>query len=456
MARRYRPETLFFNRPEAVLAGSFAVLILVGTILLSLPAANRGSPIGLLDALFTATSAVCVTGLIVVDTGSAFSPFGHTVILGLIQLGGLGIMTFAALTAQLMGRRMSFRSQALIAETIYQGNAAAQVRRDLKRIVFLTFGFELIGFAALYQPLRGSADSAADAAFSSAFHSISAFCNAGFSLYKDSLTSFGLSPWVMITIMLLIIAGGLGHTVVLEIFRRGARRITARGDGPVVWSLHSRVVIRTSLLLTAVGAGGFVLMGLGDTDRGWLARTMNAVFQSVTARTAGFNTVDLAAVPLGALLVLVLLMFIGGSPASCAGGVKTTSAAVIYAEIRARLGAGREATLLGRRLPNEIVSKTILVIGLAVAWNMIGCLVLSLTELPHPELHLEQLLFEQVSAFGTVGLSTGITAQLSALGKTWIIVTMFVGRLGPLTAALAVLPRDVTGVRYPEERVMIG
>lgn len=455
MASPYRPVLFFFERPESVLAGSFICLILLGGIILSLPISHAGEPIHFIDAVFTSTSAVCVTGLITVDTGTAFSRFGQVVIIVLIQLGGLGIMTFAALALQLLGGKLSFRSQAMIADTFWQGDAASAVRRDLKHIVAMTVTVESIGMLLLYFRLRDVSGSHPPI-FSAAFHSISAFCNAGFSLYSDNLISLRTSPLVMTVIMVLIVLGGLGHNVVLEAARRIVGKLSGRYKGPLNWTLHSRVVLTTSALLIFGGAAALLILGLGDHSDGLPQRAMNALFQSVTARTAGYNSVDLVFTPTASLLVLILLMFIGGSPASCAGGIKTTSAAVSFAEARARMLGIQDVNLFGRRIPKEVVAKSTLVIGLAVGWNLFGCLFLTLSELPAQGMHLEHLLFEQISAFGTVGLSAGITPKLSSAGKVWIILTMFIGRVGPLTAALAVLPRTMGGVRYPEERVMIG
>lgn len=455
MAKPYRPVLFFFERPESVLAGSFGSLILIGTVLLAIPASHGDKQIGVLDALFTATSAVCVTGLITVDTGSDFSRFGQSVILGLIQLGGLGIMTFAALGMQLLGGKMSFRSQALLADTLWQIDAATTVRRDLKRIVAMTVVIELVGMALLYSHLKGR-DGPHPPMFSAAFHAVSAFCNAGFSLHSDSLVSMRSSPLPMFGIMGLIILGGLGHTVVLEACRRLLGRVRGHYHGPINWTLNSRVVLTMSGILIVGGTVAFLMIGLGDSGDSILQRALNALFQSVTSRTAGFNSVDLSIAPVAALLIFIMLMFIGGSPASCSGGIKTTSVAVYFAEARSRLLGGRDVTLFGRRLPPEVVAKATLVIALAIGWNMFGCMFLALSELPTSGIHMEQLLFEQVSAFATVGLSTGITPRLSSAGKVWIILTMFIGRVGPLTAALAVLPREARGIRYPEERLMIG
>lgn len=443
------------GRPEGALAGTFVLLILIGSILLALPVSHAGDRVGVLGALFTATSAVCVTGLVVVDTGRDFTPFGQVVILALIQLGGLGIMTFAAVGAQMLGKRLSFRSQAVLFDTFYQQDAAAALRHSLRRIIVMTFVIELIGVVVLYSGFRRQS-AGHSPLFSAVFHSVSAFCNAGFSLYGDSLTLYRGHVVTMVAVMGLIILGGAGHTVVLEALSRGIRRLRGKRNRTITWSLNSRVVLRMSAVLIVVGASFFLVFGLGDDGGGPLERVMNAVFQSVTARTAGFNTVDIGHLPLASLLVLVGLMFVGGSPGSCAGGIKTTSLAVWYAHFRSKLRTAKDAVLFGRRLPEELVARAAVIGGLAVLWNGLGCIILAITESSGGGISFESLLFEQVSAFATVGLSTGVTPHLSSAGALWIVATMFVGRLGPLTAAFLVMPQQAARIRFPEERLMIG
>lgn len=456
MALPSQSTLFFFQRPQWALAGSFLGLIALGTLLLALPVSHGARQISALDALFTSTSAVCVTGLVVVDTGTDYSRFGHTVIMLLMQLGGLGIMTFAVLGTQLLGRRLSLQSQAMIAETFWQSDAASTVRRDLKRIVGMTLLIEAIGMLFLYGHFRHVTGYEHSAPFSAAFHAVSAFCNAGFSLHSDSMMHFRSSPLVMFVIMGLVFFGGIGHSVTLEAIRRSLTRITGSQKGSVNWSLHSRVVLSVSLFLIVAGSVLLYVSGADRETASFAQRWLDVLFQSVASRTAGFNSVDISRLPLASLLVLVLLMFIGGAPASCAGGIKVTSTAVYFAEVRARLTGAREAALFGRRLPTDVIAKATLVISLSVLWNLIGCLLLTITERSSTGIHLEQLLFEQVSAFGTVGLSTGITPELSTPGRIWIILSMFVGRIGPLTAAMAMMPKESGGIRYPEERLMIG
>ncbi|UCD27959.1 MAG: ATPase [Planctomycetota bacterium] len=452
--RKYtHPFSRAISRPEGVLVGVFAGLILVGTLLLSLPFAHARHGVGKLDALFTATSAVCVTGLVVKDTGQDFTLFGQVVILGLIQLGGLGIMTFAAFALQIMGQKMSFRSQAALYDMFYQQNAATRFRKNLKWIVLLTLIIECIGIILLFLSLPPDIEPK-EALYTSVFHAVSAFCNAGFSIYNDSMVRLQGNLTFMTTISILIILGGLGYTVLIEISRRSWYKLSRRPQ-PMIWSLNTRVVLMTSLTLILVGAVIFDTLGLTGDLR---SRTGNAIFQSITARTAGFNTVDIGVLPTVALLWLIFLMFVGGSPGSCAGGIKTTSLAIWVARLRARLRHREDVTIARRRIPVDLVRRTGLLVGTAAVFNLIGITILSITEMgdSHANVRLEDILFEQVSAFATVGLSTGLTPALTTIGKLWIIVSMFVGRLGPLTIALMVMDRKPTAVRMPEERLMIG
>ncbi len=446
----------FAVRPGLLLAGAFGGLILIGTVVLMLPAAtHEPGRLGWIDALFTATSAVCVTGLIVVDTGSCFTPFGQTVILVLFQLGGLGIVVFAAGATHVMGLRLSFRSKAALYDVLYQSSAATSLRADLLRVVLLTFAAEAVGAALLY-PVFKENPGGHSPAFSAAFHAVSAFCNAGFGLYSDSLTAYRHRPILMMTIMALIVLGGIGHHVVLEGLRRLTDRIRRRRSRTVHWSLSSRVAIGVSAVLIVLGAIALCLLDSEDLGDDWMNRTGNAIFQSITARTAGFNTIDISVLPTASLLFLIGLMFIGGSPGSCAGGIKTTTFAAWTARLWGRVRGRQDTVMRGRRLPQDVSSKVSIVFGLAITWIVLGSFILAITERNTSGAGLEDLLFEQVSAFGTVGLSTGITAALSNVGKLWIVASMFVGRLGPLTVALVILSPRTEDIRYPEEKLMIG
>ncbi|MBM4273194.1 MAG: ATPase [Deltaproteobacteria bacterium] len=446
-----------FQLPEAMLVGSFAGVILAGAILLTLPWAARSQRISFVDALFTSTSAVCVTGLIVVDTGTAYSLFGQIVILVLIQTGGLGIMTFAGLFFQLLlGRRMSLKSQALLHGSLFQQDVGVSFKQLFKQILWIMAITEFTGAVLLFAALLWGATPPAQALFSSVFHSVSAFCNAGFSIYSDNLVGVRDSRLFTFTIMGLIIIGGLGHVVVREIGDKFRNGLQAGGPGgPKRLSVHTRVVLRMSATLIVLGALGLLILGLTNQEPTWGVKIHSALFQSVTARTAGFNTVDIGALPLASILLLIFLMFVGGSPASCAGGIKTTALAILLADLRAKLKGEKEARLLDRRISPDIIARVTLLVQLAIGWIVLGLFLLLVTE-ARTGIGLHDVLFELVSAFGTVGLSTGITDKLTVTGKLWISATMFLGRLGPLTLAIWMFPKEQTHVKYPDGRILIG
>lgn len=445
---------IFTGSPQALLVVGFGALILIGAGLLMLPFAHLPGKVGPLDALFTATSAVCVTGLIVVDTGSDFTMFGQIVILLLIQAGGLGVMTFAAIAAMALSGRLSFRSQAALADAFFQRDMAFELKTLFWRIVRLTFAIEGVGVLALFVGFVQTHDPG-EALFTSVFHSISAFCNAGFSLYQDSLIGFRGSMLLIWTVMALIVLGGIGHFVLVESWDRATRRRGSDQSVAPKWSFHFKVAVSVSCALLVFGFAALLILGMTPGEDSPGDRVMGALFQSVTARTAGFNTVDIGALPLGSLALLTMLMFVGGSPGSCAGGIKTTSLAIWLARLRCRLMGRSDTVLLGRNVPVDIVRRVSILVGMALLWNAFGVLLLSSTE--HvPGIGLEDVLFEQISAFGTVGLSTGLTPNLSIAGRLWIILTMFVGRLGPLTLAVWMIPLRKEKITYPEGRVMIG
>ncbi|MBU1411796.1 ATPase [Myxococcota bacterium] len=453
VARAQSQVHTFFRHPTAsqLLIQWFVGLILVGTVLLSLPFSHAKGKVSVLDALFTSTSAVCVTGLVTVDTGTDYTLAGQWIILTLIQLGGIGILTFLALAISAMGRRMDLQSKAAVEDSLYQGNVASQFSENFRRIVKVVALIELAGALALFAALVPG-HAVGHSMYSAIFHSISAFCNAGFSVYSDSLEGLRGNPLFLITIMTLIFMGGIGHAVLGELAIAVRRRLTRRrtGASPHRFSLNAKIALKVSAGLIIIGA---LLIGLSGTTSGDpVERASEALFQSVSARTAGFNSVPVGQLPLGSLFVLVVLMFIGGSPGSCAGGIKTTTLAVWWARFRATFRGDFRAVLGKRYIPEEIGRKVTMLIGLALTWNLLGVLVLSWTE----DATLSQVLFEQVSAFGTVGLSTGLTPELSVVGKLWIILTMFVGRLGPVTIAMSSVKTRRGSVQYAEGRVMIG
>ncbi len=448
--------------PQALLVAGFAGLILVGALLLMLPWAHQAGEVGFVDALFTSTSAVCVTGLIVVDTPKAYTVFGQMVILTLIQMGGLGIMTFAALAYLMLGRRLSLASQAALHDSFFQRDLGVQFKQKFFQILRNTVIIEALGALAIFLTLLlWYGHPPAYALYSGVFHAVSAFCNAGFSIYSDNLMPLRDSAVVMAAVVLLIVLGGLGHMVLQEFWERFKNRVSRSprpsGDGlPLQVSTHSRVVLSVTAALIASGTLGLLVLGLTSHETTWGMKISSALFQSVTARTAGFNTVDVALMPVSSLLLLILLMFIGGSPGSCAGGIKTTTFAISLSDLRAKIRGERQVRLFSRRVPDDTLVRAAILVRLAVLWNLIGVFLLLVTETGRPGIGMHDIIFEQISAFGTVGLSTGLTFKLSAIGKLWITATMFMGRLGPLTLALWVLPVKHVHVGYPEGRVMIG
>jgi trk system potassium uptake protein TrkH len=458
MAKEFFQRLLPYGKmPQTLLIGGFAAVVLTGALMLLLPWSQTSGGVCFVDALFTSTSAVCVTGLVVVDTGTAYTLFGQTVIVVLIQIGGLGIMTFAALAYLMLGRRLSLASQAALHDAFFQRDLGIEFRRRFFQILLITASIELAGILLIFTALLWRRTPVLPALFSAFFHSISAFCNAGFSTYKDNLVGFRDSPVILITVMSLIVLGGLGHMVLSEVWHHWKNSLWRSAHASLhPFSTHTRIVLRTTLALILIGWLGLLLLGLTAAETSWGMRLSSALFQSITSRTAGFNTVDIGVMPLASLLLLTLLMFIGGSPGSCAGGIKTTGLAISLAEFRAKLKGESQVVLLDRRVPNLILDRTMVLIRMSILWNLVGLLLLLYTETGRPGVGFHDVLFEQISAFGTVGLSTGLTDKLTVFGRLWITATMFVGRLGPLTIAMGILPAAPTHVKYPEGRIMIG
>jgi len=441
--------------PETTVIASFAAVILSGAFILRLPYAHQPGKVTFVDALFTATSAVCVTGLTVVDTGHDYTFLGKVVILLLIQTGGLGVMSYAAAAFQLAGLRMSLRSQALVADSFFQRDFAAEFAHTFNTILLITFCIEGAGALFLFLFMWPRMD-LGTAVFSAIFHSISAFCNAGFSVHSDNLVGLRDSQGILIVIMALIVLGGLGYMVLHEAWVSVRQDVRGRGlFKPRRFSLHARLVLIISSCLIVGGTLLLLAFGLTPRETSWSDRIINALFQSVTARTAGFNTIDIGVLPSASLFLLILLMFVGGSPGSCAGGIKTTTFGIWLARIAASLRGKKEVQLLRRRVEPDVINRVDLIVALAVFWNIVGILLLLNTE-ANLRVDAIALVFEQVSAFGTVGLSTGLTPKLSDAGKLWLSATMFIGRLGTLTVALWVFPRSKSNVGYPKGTVMVG
>lgn len=442
-------------RPAVAFVLVFVVLIVLGTGLLLLPRATPDNqPIGVLDAAFTATSAVCVTGLIVRDTGTDFTIFGQTVILVLIQLGGLGIMSLTAALALLLGRGIGVRESSLLRE-VFQVPMLNEVGRTIRIIIVMTISLEFLGTIMIYQGLEGVYAANSARLFSALFHAVSAFCNAGFSTFSDSLLGVADKPLVMGAVTGLLIVGGLGFGVVAQILAWLRGRALRRTGRDYRIGLHGRTVLLVSGMLLVVGT---ILLAAvewngslaGDAP---LARLGHAFFQAATCRTAGFNSMDLTLLSPASIFLMIILMFIGGAPGSTAGGVKVTVVAIIWANLRS-ISRGWTKVRLGRRELDPVhVQRAMLVLsaGLALAVSALFVLLVSEGQ------SFLSTAFEVFSALGTVGLSLGLTPLLSPAGRVVIIVLMFVGRLGPLTLA-----GSLTGsgpeprVRLPHGRIMIG
>ena len=443
-----------FRHAESILVLGFLAAILLGAVLLALPvAAVKGQRIGFFDSLFTATSAVCVTGLVALDTGTTFSLFGQTVLLVLIQVGGLGFMVFATMIMVMLGRKLSLRGRMLIRESM-NFDSLSDLGSITRLYLFLSIGIELIGMAILslrFIPVYGWRHGL----WMALFHAVSAFCNAGFDLFGRyaSLTSFSADPLVLLTVALLIILGGLGFSVILETLRN---RQGFRG-----LSLHTRIVLVSTLILLLAGtlfywlterANPETLAGVPEGEK-----ILNAFFQSVTMRTAGFNSFDLSRLKDGSKLFSSLLMLIGASPASTGGGIKTTTMAALALLMLSVVRGESQVNISRRRLPDDILRRALAVVVLFVTILLTGTLVISLLE--DGRFPLEDVLFEASSAMGTVGVSAIGTPNLRPVSRAVLLPMMFLGRVGPLTLAVAVAKRQGktrSVSRYPEEKIMIG
>lgn len=441
-------------KPAFLMLVSFAAAILAGTVLLMLPAASASAVhTSLIDALFTATSAVCVTGLTVQDTATHFSIFGQCVILALIQAGGLGVMTFSVAIVLLMRRTVGV-SQGATMRAVLDQESAANIRQTILFIFGMTFATELLGTAALALTWWGRFPPA-DTFYHAAFHSISAFCNAGFSTWSGNLVQFS-GDWVTCGIIAgLIVVGGLGFVVIHDLSEHARRRLTTGHRWARPYHAQTQIALRMTLALILGGAlviGGMEWSG-AFAGRPPGERALLALFQSITTRTAGFNTIDIAALGPASLLVMMALMFIGACPGSTGGGIKTTTLAVVLAAARRGLQRRNEVEMCRRTVPGETIQKAIAVVVLSsAAVFAVGLALLATERLP-----FEKVLFETISAFGTVGLSAGITGSLTVGGKAWVSLLMLIGRLGPLTVAFAFLrPGKTVNYRHAEESIMIG
>ncbi|MBW4697456.1 MAG: ATPase [Aphanocapsa lilacina HA4352-LM1] len=448
--------------PARTICLGFLLLIAIGTLLLLLPwstASGEWTP--WLVALFTSTSAVCVTGLVVVDTGSYYSFFGQLVILLLIQVGGLGYMSATTFLLLLVGRRISLRNRLALQEALGSLGDKA-VPRLVARVAILTLSFELVG-ALVIAPTMVRQEGLLPGLWSAIFHSVSAFNNAGFGLRSDNLIPWQNNFWVLGGLGFLILAGGLGYQVWIELYEKILLRLVRLVFGkqpapPAPLSLHTRVVLLTSAILVVVGSVCFFLiertnaLTLGRLSLD--AQVAGAIFHSISARTAGFNAVPFDGLLEAGLFWMILLMLIGASPASTGGGLKTTTFAILTSNMLAVIQGREDVLLFDRRLGVGAVRKASAVLLGSIAAIAVALVGLTLSD---PEPGFVQVLFEAVSAFCTVGLSTGITPKLSVVGQLILVFSMYLGRVGVLLLAEALLSQKPTfPYRQPEEQILIG
>lgn len=454
---RVRLSKLLFQSPARMSITGFLVLILTGALLLMQPAASTGKPVGFIDALFTATSAGCVTGLSVMDIGSRLTPFGQSVLLMLIQLGGLGIMTVSVLFILSAGKRAGLGGRIVIQDTFTHSGEQnpAHILREVFKFTFICEGIGALLLFFRFFP----ANSFAEASSLAVFHAVSAFCNAGFALFPDSLTVYRGDPAINLVISLLIICGGSGFLFLSEILRKSSWRT----GGWARLSLHSKLVLSSTLTLLLLG----FLVIAGMEWHNTLStlpvheRLLAAFFQSVSTRTAGFNTLPIGAMANETLFFMMVLMFIGACPGSCGGGIKATTLVTLVLWGLSGFRGHSRPQIFGRSIPRAGVEKAISIVILSMLVVFAGTMALLMTEVGEVSHYMSrgkflEIFFEVVSAFGTVGLTCGLTETLSFWGKLIITCIMFVGRLGPLVVAVAFITEKRTRFRYAEENIMVG
>ncbi|NMH68933.1 Ktr system potassium transporter B [Bacillus sp. RO3] len=431
--------------PPQLLVVTFLFFIIVGMGLLKLPFATTQS-ITWLDALFTTTSAMTVTGLAVVDTGAAFTLFGEVVIMGLIQIGGLGIMSFAVLIFLMLGKKIGFKERLLVQQALNQTSVGGVIKlvKYLFIFSFIVEGFAVILLASEWVPEYGWGRGL----YVSLFHSISAFNNAGFSLWSDSLMGYAGNPMVNITISFLFILGGIGFTVLVDLWKQKTIRKL---------SLHTKIMIVGTFVINTFAFMMIFILEYNNphtlAQLPLMDKVFASYFQAVTPRTAGFNTLDYGSMERSTLLLTILLMFIGAGSASTGGGIKLTTFVVILLSVVAFLKQKKEIRILRRTIDETYIFKALAVSMISVLLVFTALFFLNMTEKDSSFL---SILFEVVSAFGTVGLSMGITASLTAVGKWILIIVMFVGKLGPLTLAFSLSRPDKEKIRYPKEEILTG
>ncbi|TBW59625.1 Ktr system potassium transporter B [Marinobacter halodurans] len=431
--------------PPRLLLESFLTLIVLGALLLKLPMATQ-APISWLDAAFTATSAMTVTGLVVVDTGTQFTLFGQLVILVLIQLGGLGLMTFAVLTAAALGFKLGLKHQ-IVAQEAFNEISFETTRRAATTIAVFALGVEAVGVIVLssfFVPEMGWSEGG----YHALFYTISAFNNAGFALSADSLSQYVSDPGVSLTVTGLFIVGGLGYIVMREIFEK--RRLSAL-------SAYAKIILLTTLVLNVTATLLFLVLEYSNPQtlgalHGFADKLLAAWFQGTTPRTAGFNTLDVASFTSATSVMMLLLMFIGGAPNSTASGIKLSTFVILIAATRSFLRGNINVTLFRRSLTRETVVKALAITTIAMATIFVGVFLLSATT----NTDFLDIAFEVVSAFGTVGLSRGATGELDAVGKLTIMSIMLIGRVGPLTLGYILAIRRKSRLRYATAEFPVG
>ncbi len=438
------------DNPPVLVMLTFFLAIFVGSLLLMLPAAtSSGEETSLLGALFTSTSATCVTGLIVYDTGTHFTIFGQIIILALIQIGGLGIMTISSAFAIILGQKMSLKRESIMQDVVGESNKLDMINL-VKNVVIVTITLELLGAVILYFTFISKSYTINQALYHSIFHSISAFCNAGFCLYSDSLIRYLDNFNINFVITSLIILGGIGFPVMKDIQRTIKNKFRFKR-----LTLHSKIVLSATLILLLLGTTAFFISEYNNEMKGlnFPDRLFASYFQSVTTRTAGFNTIDTANISKGSSFVSGILMFIGASPGSTGGGVKTTALVVVFIAVVAMFRGHKDVNIFKRKVSENIIKKVMALVAASVAFLALMIFLLLLFE----PFTLEKTIFEAISAFGTVGLSMGITSQLSEAGQIIIVLLMYIGRVGPLTLMFAISQtKDRSYFTYTEEKISIG
>ena len=439
-----------------VLTLSYLLVIGLGTLLLLLPfSTNDGKEIGFLDSLFTSTSAVCVTGLVVVDTASTFTAFGKIVCLFLMQIGGLGFMTFSVLMSLSIGKVPAISNRWLMQET-FASFQNVRIWNVVKSVFLVTLICEIVGAFLLASAWVRLGYPFGKALFHGFFHSVSAFCNAGFALNPNGFEPFRGNLLINITTCMLIVVGGIGFFVIYETTQKLFNKSTKK------YSLHSRLVLTTTMVLIVLGAVSIYFFERNNAMAGFPVgdKILGSLFQSVTARTAGFNTLNISSLSNASLLVLMVLMFIGASPGSCGGGIRTTSIAVVFALIANRLKGNSDVHIWNRSIPHDTVYRimSLIVLGvIVVSASTIFLLATQPLESTHPLMRdlFVDYLFEVISAIGTVGLSLGITPALNVSGKLLVIFLMFIGRISLIVFAFGLIKKRSTTFEYISENIML-